>query len=206
VSETTSVTIWLERLKAGQRDEATRHLWEAYFAQLVRRAQALLGSWTGASAGPEDVAISAFHSFVRAVEQGRFPRLEDRQDLWQVLLVLTARKAGKLRRSERAQRRGGGRVVSFSELEGAAEGAVPGFACGEPDPAETAALAETLTRVLDGLGSDELRQVALLRLEGHSNAEIAQRLGRHEGTVERKLRAIRDIWEAIEDERAEPRP
>jgi DNA-directed RNA polymerase specialized sigma24 family protein len=74
---------------------------------------------------------------------------------------------------------------------------MPEFDGGEPDPAEAAALTETLARLLDGLGSDELRQVALLRLEGYSNAEIAARVGRHEGTVERKLRTIRDIWEAI---------
>jgi DNA-directed RNA polymerase specialized sigma24 family protein len=198
MSSMTSVTTWIERLKAGQRDEATRRLWEAYFGRLVRRAHALLGGRAGAAAGAEDVALSAFDSFVRAVEQGRFPRLDDRHDLWQVLLVLTARKAGKHRRRERAQKRGGGQVANFSELAGDnPEGAVLEFVGDEPDPAEAAALAETLIRLVNGLGTDELRQVALLHLQGHSNAEIARRVGRHEGTAERKLRAIRTIWEGL---------
>ena len=36
---------------------------------------------------------SAFDSFCRRAERGQFPRLEDREDLWQVLFVLTVRKA-----------------------------------------------------------------------------------------------------------------
>jgi DNA-directed RNA polymerase specialized sigma24 family protein len=195
MSASTSVTTWLVRLKGGERDEATRRLWEAYFSRLVGRAHTLLGG-RGRGGDAEDLALSAFASFVRAVEQGRFPRLEDRDDLWQVLLVLAARKAGKVFRRELAARHGGGMVVSFSELagEGPAQPGpeVPGD---EPDPAEAAALAETCARLLDRLGKEDLRQVALWRLEGYSNAEIARRLGRHEGTVERKLQMIRAIWQ-----------
>jgi RNA polymerase sigma factor (sigma-70 family) len=195
-----SVTRWLNRLEAGDRDEATRRLWEAYFEKLVRLAQDRLGRTPGA-AGAEDVAQSAFVSFVRAVEAKRFPRLEDRDDLWQVLLVLTARKAGKLRRREKALKRGGGQVQVFSDLE-ADDDERPGvdFPAAEPDPAEAAAMAETCSRLLGALEKENLRQVALWRLEGYSNAEIAQRLNRSEGAVERKLKLIREIWEALPEE------
>lgn len=40
--------------------------------------------------------LSAFHSFCRAAAQGRFPRLNDRNDLWQLLIVLSDRKAHNL--------------------------------------------------------------------------------------------------------------
>ena len=93
MSERGSVTIWLGRLKAGeQRDEAAAHLWGRYFGQLVARARERLRARVRVADG-EDVALSAFDSFVRAAEAGRFPRLDDRDDLWQVLLLLTARKA-----------------------------------------------------------------------------------------------------------------
>ncbi len=195
MGSSTSVTVWLKELKEGHRDEATRQLWQAYFGRLVGRAHALLGR-RGRGGDAEDVALSAFASFVRAVEHGRFPRLEDREDLWQVLLVLAARKAGKQLRWESAEKRGGGKVVTFSELSGEdSESPGPEVLGGEPDPSEAAALAETCARLLDRLDKTDLRQVALWRLEGYSNAEIAQRLGRHEGTVERKLQLIRAIWE-----------
>jgi DNA-directed RNA polymerase specialized sigma24 family protein len=87
-------------------------------------------------------------------------------------------------------------VRALSELAGEdSEQARPEFLGVEPDPAEAVALAEICTRLLERLGKEDLRQVALLRLEGYSNAEIAHRLGRHEGTVERKLQMIREIWE-----------
>jgi DNA-directed RNA polymerase specialized sigma24 family protein len=198
MSSMSSVTTWLGRLKAGQRDEATLRLWHAYFDRLVRRARALLRGRAGAATEAEDVALSAFDSFVRAVEEGHFPQLDDRQDLWQVLLVLTARKADKHRRHEDAQKRGGGRVATFSELaSGDPEGGVPQIADDEPAPEEVAALAELISRLLHELGTDELRQIARLRLAGHSIAEIARFIGRHDGVVERKLRAIRTIWESL---------
>jgi DNA-directed RNA polymerase specialized sigma24 family protein len=194
VSSTTSVTTWLERLKAGQRDEAAQRLWQTYFDRLVRRARALLGGRAGAATDEEDVALSAFDSFVRGVERGHFPRLDDRHDLWQVLLVLLARKADKHRRREQAQKRP--RSLNFSALTGDdPDAAVPEIAGDEPDPAEAAALAEMLALLLARLGNDDLRQVAVLRLAGHSNAEIANLVGRHEGTVERRLQAIRESWE-----------
>jgi len=189
-----SVTIWLERLKGGQHDEAARKLWEVYFSRLVRLAQARLGRAARRAADAEDVALSAFASFVRAVDAGRFPRLDDRDDLWQVLLMLTARKAGKLVRHETAERRGGGRVRVLSDME--AEGAAGvETAADEPDPAEAAAMAEECSRLLEMLGDPGLRQVAVWKLEGYRNEEIAGKLGRSVGTVERKLQLIRRIWQ-----------
>ena len=44
-------------------------------------------------ADEEDVALSAFKSFVRAVQEDRFLKLDDRDDLWQILVMLTLRKA-----------------------------------------------------------------------------------------------------------------
>ncbi len=55
-------------------------------------------------------------------------------------------------------------------------------------------LAEEAELLLHALGSDELRQVAVWAMEGHSNEEIAERLGKSVATAERKLRRIRDIW------------
>jgi DNA-directed RNA polymerase specialized sigma24 family protein len=162
--------------EGGQRDEATRRLWETYFSRLVGRAHGLLKSRGLTGGDAEDVALSAFASFAQAVEHGRFPRLEERR--------------------ETAERRGGGKVAAFSELAGDDSGRPgPDLLGGEPDPAEAAALAETCALLLALPGKEDLRQVALWRLEGYSNAEIARRPGRHEGTVERKLQVIREIWQ-----------
>src|SRR3954467_2642091 len=87
-----SVTRWISRLKAGDRD-AARALWEAYFQRLVALARDRLRGTPRRAADEADVAPAASARFYRRAERGQFPRLEDRGDLWQLLFVLTARKA-----------------------------------------------------------------------------------------------------------------
>jgi len=191
-----SVTVWLARLKTGQHDAATEKLWQLYFSRLVRLAHARLGGMPRREPDAEDVALSAFASFVQAVDAGRFPRLDDRDDLWQVLLMLTSRKAAKLVRRETSAKRDSGQVQVLSALQG--EGSQGGdraqLPSGEPDPADAAAMAEECSRLLEMLGEPELRQVAVAKLEGYSNIEVAAQLGCSERTVERKLELIRQIW------------
>lgn len=193
-----SVTVWLNHFKAGgDRDEAISRLWGRYFTQLVTRARERLRQRSRAVEG-EDVALSAFDSFVRAAEAGRFPRLEDRNDLWQILLLLTARKAANVVRNEgRLKKGGGGLIVGFegeSDLDGRRQMAV------DPDPAEAVVLAEEAEQLLQALGNDELRRVAVWAFEGYSNEEIAAKMGKSVATAERKLRRIREIWSAYAKE------
>jgi DNA-directed RNA polymerase specialized sigma24 family protein len=193
MDEPGSVTVWINRLKLGDANgEAVYALWGRYFKQLVTRARERLRGRSGAVDG-EDVALSAFDSFVRAAERGRFPRLNDRADLWQILLVLTARKASNLVRDEGRQKRGGAAVVRGLAGGDSAAGDLAVLAT-EPDPAEAAALAEEAELLLQSLGTDELRRIAVWAFEGYSNVEIAARLGRSVATAERKLRRIREIW------------
>jgi DNA-directed RNA polymerase specialized sigma24 family protein len=56
-------------------------------------------------------------------------------------------------------------------------------------------VAEECSRLLDRLGDGSLRQVAIWKMEGFTNAEIAAKLGRSEQTVERRLARIRELWE-----------
>jgi DNA-directed RNA polymerase specialized sigma24 family protein len=190
-----SITHWLDLLQAGQR-AAAGPLWERYFHQLVARARAALGAAPRRAADEEDVALSAFDSFCRGAEAGRFPRLDDRHDLWRLLVVITARKAAHHVRDERRARRGGGRVRAETDLAAADDeaGLLAQVIGNEPTPAFAAQLAEQYRRLLDGLGSDELRAVAQAQLAGYSVAEIAEQLGRSERTINRKLAVIRDAW------------
>src|SRR5262245_28948707 len=91
MAEPGAITGWLDRLRAGD-DVAAQRLWEEYFRRLVGMARARLQGRAAGPAGSEDIALSAFATFCRGAEAGRFPRLADRNDLWQVLMMLTARK------------------------------------------------------------------------------------------------------------------
>jgi DNA-directed RNA polymerase specialized sigma24 family protein len=63
-----------------------------------------------------------------------------------------------------------------------------------PTPAEAAVLNEELERRLKALGDPLLRRIALRKLEGYTNQEIAVEIDATERTVERKLERIRARW------------
>jgi hypothetical protein len=109
------VTHWIARLKTGNQS-AAQHLWEGYFQQLIERARQKLAGTPRRAADEEDVVLSAFDSFCRGARQGRFPQLQDRHDLWQLLIVITERKAIDLVHHERRLRRGGGKVMDERAL------------------------------------------------------------------------------------------
>jgi DNA-directed RNA polymerase specialized sigma24 family protein len=191
-----SVSQWLQGLRAGDH-EAAGKLWERYFARLVGLARRRLQGKPRRMADEEDVALSAFDSFCRGAEQGKFPRLDDRDDLWRLLVTLTARKAHQLALHEGRQKRGGNAVLGEADLagpSGSGEG-LDHFLGREPTPEFAAQLAEECQRLLESLPEAELRSVAVWKMEGETNEEIARRLGCALRSVERKLRVIRSLWE-----------
>jgi DNA-directed RNA polymerase specialized sigma24 family protein len=194
-SQDGSVTIWLDELKAGNA-AAAKPLWDGYFTRLVRLARARLWAVPRAAADEEDVALSAFDSFCRAVAVGRFPRLDDRDDLWQVLFHITTRKAINLVRRERSEIRGGGRVIHGSAIdEGSEVNVIAAAVAKEPLPEVVAEVTEACAQLLGALDEGrKLRAVAIWKMEGYTNSEIAEKLGKSIPTVERKLARIRTIW------------
>jgi RNA polymerase sigma factor (sigma-70 family) len=141
-----------------------------------------------AAADEEDVALSAFDSFCRNAERGRFPRLDDRDDLWALLVTIVTRKACDLARHEGRKRRDWRRTAPLDAEAGDSPGA-------EPDPALAAELAEETGRLLGLLPDDRMRALAVRKLEGYTNEEIAGLLGCSRATVERCLPLIRKHWE-----------
>jgi DNA-directed RNA polymerase specialized sigma24 family protein len=200
-----SITRWIGELKAGD-VAAAQPLWERYFAQLVELARAKLRATHRPAPveDEEDAALSAFNSFCAGAARGRFPLLSDRDDLWRLLVVITARKACAQIQRRTRQKRGGGNVIAESAMAGADSDWPDGldWVVGtEPTPEFAAMVTEEYRRLLDALNDDDLRRVALDRMEGYTNDEIAARLGCARRTVARRLDLIRKIWMA-EDARA----
>lgn len=192
-----SVTEWIEAIKAGDQ-QAAQKLWERYCGQLVRLARKQLGSTSRRVADEEDVAIIAFDAFCRAAKQGRFPQLSDRDDLWRLLVTITARKAAEQIKVLGCQKRGGRKnkrepasqadhpIVENSRIDQVIDN--------RPTPEFAALAAEQFRRLLGQLDDTRLCQVALWKMEGYSNDEIAEQLDCSLRTVERKLRLIRTRW------------
>jgi DNA-directed RNA polymerase specialized sigma24 family protein len=196
-----SVTHWIIDLKAGDQ-RVVQSLWDRYFRKLVERARAKLCALHSPLAvnDEEDVALSAFHSLYEGMRQGRFPRLDDRDDLWRVLVHLTACKVIDRLRRERRQKRGAGAVFREADLI-----TLAGDSCcnsldqligSEPSSEFAAMVAEEYRRRIEALGDPALRLLAERKLACYSNEEIARELGVSLRTVTLKLELIRKRWKA----------
>ncbi len=145
----------------------------------------------------EDAALSAFDSLCSGLARGQYPQLSDRDDLWRLLVVITSRKVLIQARRQLRQKRGGGNVRPATDLAGDGEEdedeLLVRVVSTEPTPEFAAMVAEEYRRLLECLGNDALRQVAILRMEGATGDEIAAKLGCARRTVVRQLTLIRRI-------------
>jgi DNA-directed RNA polymerase specialized sigma24 family protein len=194
-----SVSSWIGQLQAGE-PAAAQKLWESYFQRLVALARRKLQGTPRRAADEEDVALSAFDSFCRGAARGQFPQLQDRNDLWRLLVVITARKALALTRHENRRKRGGGAVLDEAAIPGGRDSSanlagLEHIVGREPSPEFAAQVAEECSRLLALLNKPELRTVAVCKMEGYSIDEIAAKLGCNARTVDRKLWIIRNLWE-----------
>jgi RNA polymerase sigma factor (sigma-70 family) len=191
-AEQGSVSLWIERAKGGD-EAAIQALWERYYEGLVRIADREFPRT--AHADPEDFVLSTFQSFWQAARAGRFPVLMDREGLWRLLLVMSRRKA--IDASRRA-----GRALPESDLFGACAGGdesgLVQIVSREPTPEQAALVVEGYQRLLavlaqgrDPVEAQDLRAVAVLKMEGHTAEEIARKLGIAPRTVFRQLSLIR---------------
>jgi RNA polymerase sigma factor (sigma-70 family) len=176
------ITHWLNQLKVGDHD-SVEPLMEHYFQRLIHLASSRLKGRSSLQGYDEDVALSAFKSLCHGVQVGKFNKLDNRDDLWRLLVVLTVRKAVDLTRRASARK-------EQCDMED-----IGYLLSGEPTPELAAQIADEVSQWLEHLKDDELRRIAMLRVEGHTAQEIADELGCVVRTVERKLQRIRRCWE-----------
>lgn len=193
-----SITAWIHCLKANQDSMAAQHLWQQYMERLAHVAKRKLGRLPRRVSDEEDVALSAFAAFLEGNEKGRFAKLEDRDDLWQILIMITERKSIELQRREHASKRGAGQVRGESIFAVEGEDKLVGMEQlpdQEPTPEFAAEVSEQLAELLRLLGDEQLRQIAFAKLEGCTNQEIADQMHVGLRSIERKLSIIRHKWQ-----------
>ena len=176
-----SITRLIRAVQDGS-NTAVRPLLEAYFNRLVQLAGKRLQNLSGLGGYDEDVALRSFHSvYQRLRDPARPLDLSGRDDLWRLLATRTISRAIDLIRRHRP-----------GEVPG--EQDVSQLLSREPTPEEAAEVADECRRLLDSLPDPELRQIALWKVEGYTNEEIAARLDCVPRTIERKLSRIRLLW------------
>ena len=192
------VTVWIARLKQGDA-RASEVIWERYFHQLIQLGKRKLQSVSTQLNDEEDLALSAMNSFFVGIENHRFPRMDNRDDLWKVLMTNAVRKAVKYYRVANAQRRPDGHMANSSSTEDE----ICQVLGREPTPEMAAMFAEAVQSRLNALPDDNLRRIAVWKLNGLTNREISDKLYPEvsrsqpktaQTNVERKLATIRRLW------------
>jgi DNA-directed RNA polymerase specialized sigma24 family protein len=185
-----SVTQWLVDLKLGD-SRAAEEIWDRFFERLCGRLRHRVAAGQRL-VDEEDLAISAIHALYAGAKDGRFQKLDSREDLWQLLVLIGSRKAVSAHRAARARQ----------QLGESALGVSPSLALGldrvmaaDVDDTYLDDLGSTCGELLESL-EPRFRELALLKLEGFSNDEIAKKTGRSVRTIERHLMIIRESWKS----------
>jgi DNA-directed RNA polymerase specialized sigma24 family protein len=138
-----------------------------------------------------------YKSFCIRQRRGDFD-LANRDQLWKLLVQITLRKARNTAtrhlQGNRDVRREGAPAAGRPDADAPAT-ILDQIDSDGPTPAEAALMNEALERRFQMLRDPDLRQIALWKLEGYTNPEIAAQLQCTVRTVERKLERIRAYWE-----------
>ncbi|HET6409020.1 MAG TPA: ECF-type sigma factor [Chthoniobacteraceae bacterium] len=183
-TEGESVAHWLDGVRNGNR-EAAEELWNRYFARLAVVAQSRLGQMTRESDG-EDVALSALKSVMLGVQKNRYPNLTDHQNLWPLLVAITAKKSVSEIRRQLARKRSSRARVTLDDVRD--------YIGVEPTSEFAIEVADELDRLMRTLHDSTLRRIVELKLGGSTHEEIAAELGCTVRTVIRKLNRVRHEW------------
>lgn len=190
MSKSTNVSHWIVLVKAGD-SIAVNRIWQHYFDRLVRSVRGRLYGQNRAVSDEEDIVLSVFESFYDAAENGRFPDLSDRDDLWQLLLRMAGRKVVDKRRHDQRLRRGGAvKLLSLDQTDD--DERIIEAVGNEPSPEMVMMMQESVEKFFSHLGVGQLSDLAGAKLEGYSNAELALRFDCSERTIERRLHLIRE--------------
>jgi DNA-directed RNA polymerase specialized sigma24 family protein len=195
-----SITGLIADLKEGEGvTRAQQELWDRYFHRVVALARKKLEGVRRATEDEEDVAVSVLKSLFLRIGTNRLPVLRDRNNLWPLLVKITACKVINLRNRNAAVKRGGRRLRDGSTPPHKKSGdtwQIDELIAQEPTPQFSAQVAEEYEQLVSAL-PDSLKLVAQRKVEAYTNAEIAAELGVVERTIERKLKLIRATWEKV---------
>lgn len=191
-----------DRLIQGLRDgdQATcSDFWNQFGPTLEVIAKKQLSDRLQRRVGPDDVVQSACRTFFRRMSVGQF-EVEDADALWRLMCALTLTKARRAARDHSRQKRGFQNEVYLDSAGAANDHESPSMdlpGSGE-SPLSAVAFADELDLLLKNLSPQEC-QVLDLKLQNHTNDEIAEQLKCSERTVRRLSTQIRTRWTQLFD-------
>ena len=182
VSESNTKQLLL-RLR-DQRDSAAEDVFFDYVERLTALVRSRMANRLARKFDPEDVVQSAFRSFFVAARNGRL-KPDDADSLWRILVTFILRKLNRRIEKFSAAKRSIALEVAENRII--------------VDPASMAEHAVILADEIEHLLRSQTkrdRKMIELRLQGHSQKQIAEDLGISERTVRRTLETVRSNYQS----------
>jgi RNA polymerase sigma-70 factor (ECF subfamily) len=186
----------MSRLRQGD-NAAAAEVFRRFAHRLVALARTHLESRVRRKVDAEDVIQSVLKSFFLRYQEGQF-QLENWNNLWSMLVVITLRKCGHQVAHYRAACRSVEREASAMASSDEALHDWEAVAR-EPTPSQVALLTEAVTELMAELNDALERQILEMALQGFATADISARVGRGERTVQRVLQRVRNKLERMRD-------
>ena len=162
-------------------------LWEFCFPKLLQSVRHIV-SRSPLPRGlidEENVALSAFDSFLQRAIQNEFQQLLDRNDLWKLIGTIVQRKALNQVRFHSAEKRSEFMRVSV---------ALDQFEDVRPSTVNANLLDVEARDLLESISDGELQQIVLMRMMGYSTPEIAESYACSVRRIQRKLQIVRMMF------------
>ncbi|TWU48565.1 RNA polymerase sigma factor [Rubripirellula tenax] len=189
-----SITVWFDQLRQGDPAAAAK-LWDRLFQRLAEVARSQLSNRRVSD--EEDIAAGVLTTLCNAADRGALPSIDSRDDLWRMLMSWTKNDCIDQGRNDARAKRGGGKVRGDSVFDGSSDAGFDLIADISPSPQTLAEMDEQLQRMLMKLGDPMLSEIAVAKMEGYSNEELATRYEVTIRTIERKLGMIRRRWSNV---------
>lgn len=189
-----SVTNWLRAMEEGDED-AAQQLWERYSGDMLGVARRRMRRLKQRDiVDEEDIVVSAFAAVCLAARKGQLASVLNRTDLWGLMVVSTLQKIGQRVQYSEAQKRQPDKLIRQADGLDEFGSRMERLVSDADGPASEAMHADRMEQLLARLSNPDLRAVAVLRLAGHTNDQIAAELGFTRRTIQRMLNLIRISW------------
>ena len=181
--------------------QEAQQIWDEFFPRLKRFARQQLRAMSTRIFDEEDIALSALNSFFQGHKDGRFNELAGDDEMWRLLVTITARKITAQRRKDLAAKRGGGNVRGESAFMATGDETINiGLAQIMDEnrmPESAVEIAKACQSLMEILPNEQLRTTALMRMEGYSNKEISDDLKCSVARTKQRVAQIKKYWKNL---------